>query len=346
MTDDGRLLRLLTEVLDGYPDPASDRLLVSVLAGVRTTPQRPRWRSMRGWLRFVPAAITQHAAGALLVVVVVVVLALVRQMPQGQIAGRGNPMLSPTPSSTVSPTPSRTAPATRRSAFAGTAVAIEDTSFVSGVAYTSSAFRPQIAFRLGAQGPKEGTAQETNWCSPPGSDGLTLRTSPRTIVLAWRFACVSDLRFIRPFAVDCDTPDAHPDAATLAAAILARPGIGNVHDRGTLQTPGAVPPNLFFGTYQGRVLEIIRSRDLAPNDADPDGCRLLAEPGTGDPTIEIRGDQSATLVLVDVNSELVVVRAAPAGYDGPTGAAAEALGYGNIEVMDAMLKGIYDVEFR
>jgi hypothetical protein len=166
------------------------------------------------------------------------------------------------------------------------------------------------------------------------------------IVLGEMPACVSDLRIIQPFGVDCGTPDAHPDSATLAAAILANHGMGIVHDRGLLQTPGVVPAGLFFEPYQGRVIEVIRSRNLDPKATDPDRCRLLSEPGSGDPTIEIRGDLSATLILFDVGGELVIVRAGAAGYDGPTEAAAEARGYGNLEVMGAMLTSIRGIEFR
>jgi hypothetical protein len=351
MTEDRRVLSLLTEVLDGFSSSAPDGLLASVLDGVRTTPQRGRWRSVRGWLRFVPDPFTRQpvAASLLVVVVAVVAVTLLRLVPQAGTSGPGNPAPSPTPSSNNSPSPSPGTSGTRRSTFDGTEVAIEDTGstgLVSGVAYTSSAFKPQVAFRLHALGQKQETGQETDWCSPRGSDAPTPHTSPRAMVLAWRYACLSDLRIIRPFAVDCGTPDAHPDAAALAAAILANPGIGNIHDRGTLQTPGAVPSSLFLGKYSGRVLEIIRSRDLAPKVPDPDGCRLLPELGTGDPTIEIRGDQNSKLILVDVGGELVIVRAGSAGHDGPTGAAAEARGYGDLGVLDSMLTGIYDVEFR
>jgi hypothetical protein len=223
---------------------------------------------------------------------------------------------------------------------------VSSSGLVSGVAYTSSLFKPQIAFRLRAMGPNQDTGLVTDWCSPRDSDSPSPHASSRAIMLAWETACVSDLRIIRPFAVDCGTPDAHPDAAALAAAILAKSGMGHVHDFGTLQTSGAVPPALFLRTYSGRVLEIIRSRDLDPKATDPDGCRLLPEPGTGDPTIEIRGDMNATLILVDVGRELVVIRAGSAGYDGPTGAAGEARGYGSLDVLDAMLTGIYDIEFR
>ena len=217
---------------------------------------------------------------------------------------------------------------------------------MSGVAYTSIAFKPQVAFRLRGLGQRANTGQPTDWCSPRELDASTPRTSARTIVLAWKYGCVDDLRIIRPFAVDCGTPDAHPDAAALAAAILAKPTIDNVFYHGILEAPGALPPSLFLGTYPRRVLEIIRSRDLDPKATDPDGCRLLPEPGSGDPTIEIRGDMNSTLILVDVGGELVVIRAGSAGYDGPTAAAGEARGYGSIDVLDAMLTGIYNIEFK
>jgi hypothetical protein len=351
MTDDGRVLGLLTEVLDGFPTSAPDRLLASVLDGVRTVPQRRRWRSIRGWLRFIPDPLTrQPAAGSLLVVVVAVVaIAFLQLVPTRGPSGPGVPSPSASPSRSASPSLSPSPSTTRRrSAFDDTQIAIEKSGtagLVSGVAYTSSAFKPQVAFRLGSRLGQE-TGQETNWCSPRGSDAPTPYTSPRTIVLAWREGCVSDLRIIRPFAVDCGTPDSHPDAIELAAAILARTGMGVIHDLGTLQTPGAVPSTLFFGPYQGRVSKIFRSRDVDPNATDPEGCRLMPESGTNDPTIEIRGDLTETLVLLDVGRELVVVRAGSAGFDGPTGAAGEARGYGNADVLDAMLSGIYDLEFR
>ena len=259
------------------------------------------------------------------------------------------PSSSPLASALETPSPSPGPSESARSAFDGSEVAIERTGsagLMSGVAYTSSAFKPQVAFRLFGLGQKPNTSQATDWCSPLDSDPSTPRTSARAIVLAWKYGCVSDLRVLRPFAVDCGTPDTHPDAAALAAAILTRPGIDNVHDRGTLQTPEAVPTGLFLGTYSGRVLEIIRSRNLDPKAIDPNGCRLLPEPGTGDPTIDIRGDMNATLILVDVGGELVVIRAGSAGYDGPTAAAGEARGYGSIDVLDAMLTGIYDIEFK
>ena len=70
------------------------------------------------------------------------------------------------------------------------------------------------------------------------------------------------------------------------------------------------------------------------------------KPGPGHPRIEIRGDLNATLIPFDVGCQLVIVRPGAAGYDGPTDAAAEARGYGNLEVMGAMLTGISDIEFN
>ena len=92
MTEDRRVLSLLTEVLDGFPGTVPDGLLASVLDGVRTTPQRGRWRSVRGWLRFVPDPLTRQPFAASLIVVVaaVVALTLIRLVPQAGTSGPGN----------------------------------------------------------------------------------------------------------------------------------------------------------------------------------------------------------------------------------------------------------------
>jgi hypothetical protein len=332
----------LAQRMRAYSEHAIEPIDPAALAHAAVTPRRPAVRfalpvpiaswPRAGWAALVVALLALALLGAILAT------GAFQPMPLHLVVV---PSFRPSPPALETPAPSLGTSATRRSAFDGTEAAIENTGragLVSGVAYTSTAFIPQVAFRL--------DAPEANWCPPHGSDAARPYTSPRAIVLAWREGCVSDLRIIRPFDVDCGTPDAHPDGATLATAILARSGMGNVHDRGTLQTPGAIPASLFFGTYSGRVLEIIRSRDLDPKATDPDGCRVLPDPGTRDPTIEIRGDQNATLILVDVGGELVIVRAGSAGYDGPTGAAGEARGYGDVGVLEAMLTSIHDIEFR
>jgi hypothetical protein len=341
----------LAQRMRAYSQHAIEPIDPAALAHAAVTPRRPAVRlalpapiaswPRAGWAALLVALLALGLLGAMLAT------GAFRPAPFRLALA---PSSSPFASALVTPSPSLSPSETPRSAFDGTLVAIErmgSAGLVSGVPYTSSAFTPKVALRLRGLGQRPNTGQETDWCSPrEESDASTPRTSARAIVLAWRYACISDLRIIRPFAVDCGTPDTHPDAAALAAAILARPGIDNVHDRGTLQTPQAVPPGLFLGRYSGRVLEIIRSRDLDPKAIDPNGCRLLPEPGTGDPTIEVRGDMNATLILVDVGGELVVIRAGSAGYDGRTAAAGEARGYGSVDVLGAMLTGIYAIEFR
>ena len=51
--------------------------------------------------------------------------------------------------------------------------------------------------------------------------------------------------------------------------------------------------------------------------ADPDHCALLPEPGTDDPIIEIRHDIGALFVLLDVDGELVVIRASSEATTAP-----------------------------
>ena len=233
----------------------------------------------------------------------------------------------------------------RRSAFDGTLQPLEaSTQLTSGVAYTSTTFAPQVAFRLRAFGKKVDPGEATDWCSP--ADGIPLSPSARSIVLPWKMGCVTDLRIIRPFAVDCGTAGPHPDAAALAAAVLDKPDL-SATDLGSLQDPGAVPSTLFFGSYKGRVVRIPGSASMDPA-SDPDRCRLLPDPASHDPTIEIRGDLATDLILVDVHGELVVIRVAAGGYDAPTESAARARGYDGSGLLfeAALLDGIYDIEFK
>ena len=181
-----------------------------------------------------------------------------------------------------------------------------------GVTYTSSRFLPQVEFTAPVAG---------FWCTPT--------TSARTILLPYLSGCVSQLWFIRPASVECGTPTTHPDSAALAAALLANPKL-TVTDRGTLASTTALPAGFNLGGYAGRVLDInvAGSRGFDPHAVDPDHCRLLPDPGSGDPTFEAREGLASRWVLIDFNSELIVLLLAPQGYDGPSGAAAQARGYG------------------
>jgi hypothetical protein len=225
-----------------------------------------------------------------------------------------SPMQAPTSSTAGLSTQKSTVSTAAPSASAAPAIALEDLGALSsGVTYTSNVFEPHITFRLATRDNLLDTVgTNPDWCSPTnmagtplGARGEPLMTSEGTIVLRHPKSCQDELRIIHPYAVDCGTPDAHPDATTLAAALLARPGMTAARDLGTLQTPGAVPPRLFLRVGRGRVIEI------GPSDgadlADPDHCRLLPEPGSSDPAIQLCRGTSALLVLVDVLGELVVL---------------------------------------
>jgi RNA polymerase sigma-70 factor (ECF subfamily) len=60
-----------------------------------------------------------------------------------------------------------------------------------------------------------------------------------------------------------------------------------------------------------------------------------------DPDIELRADMPQRLVLLDVGEQLVVLRVSGGGYDGATGSAARARGYGADDIDD-----LFDVIVR
>jgi WD40-like Beta Propeller Repeat len=79
MTDDGRVISLLTEVLDEFPTTAPDRLVAVVLDGVQTTPQTGRLWVRRGQMnqtlrRFFP--MNGYARLAAVVITAVAVVAI------------------------------------------------------------------------------------------------------------------------------------------------------------------------------------------------------------------------------------------------------------------------------
>ena len=109
---------------------------------------------------------------------------------------------------------------------------------------------------------------------------------------------------------------AHPTADALADAVLDRLGDVATEETGVSPATDTVPPDLLGETTHRRVIRIYGATTSFDRGAsNPDGCRLLPEPGTGDDVIEIRGDIRTTLVLSDVAGELVVLRASLGGHD-------------------------------
>lgn len=278
-------------------------LLRLITATAERTPQRRAW-----W----PVGLPRMGEPARRVIWIAVLL-LALALALGAIVAGG---LTPSPAVVVEPLPSGSSPSPSSGPTIDPSapVAIEDVTngpFSADQTYTSRRFEPWVTFRLAA-----------------GLGGTYFRPSPdtsaRSLVFPYRSG-TGELRLMRPYAVDCGTPDAHPDAATLAAAILARPGLSDVRDLGTDPYPNqdAGSRNLISGTYAKRVLLIDASnRPFESGISDPDRCRLLMDPASQDPAIEIRGDMTALLILTDVGGELVVVRVSEQGYDAPSGAIA------------------------
>jgi len=107
-----------------------------------------------------------------------------------------------------------------------------------------------------------------------------------------------------------------------------------------------VPPGLLADRYPARVIKIDGSRAFDGTTTDPGHCRLLPEPGSSDPTIELRGDIGAVLILLDVDGRLIVLRVADGGYDARTGAEAASRGYGRDDaVLAVMLQIISEIRF-
>jgi hypothetical protein len=208
-----------------------------------------------------------------------------------------------------------------------------------GTTYTSGVFGQPMTFQVTPRSP--GDLSTADVCPAPS-------TSPRSMVFAHPRGCVEELRIIRPWAVACGAAEEHPDANALAAAILAIQATSGSTDLGDLSTSTAVPPGMFAGAYHGRVVEMLGYAPLfAGNVNDRDHCRLLPEPGSDDPAIEIRRDMSALFVLIDVDGELVVIRASSAGYDAGSGSEALSRGYAGADEKELrhVLGLITDIQF-
>ena len=177
-----------------------------------------------------------------------------------------------------------------------------DNSLLPEVTLTSEHFRPRVALVMQPIAGLHG--ERTDWCPD-------VSISERMLVLRWLYSCRAELRLIRPFAVDCGTPDEHPDAAELAAAILAKPGRMQVRDMGDLSAFAEEAPGFDLSGHTGRTLLITSGR--SQGQSDQDRCLLLPEPETGDPIVAIGGAKSL-LMLMDIDGELVVLQTT--GGDG------------------------------
>lgn len=280
MNDDRRSLDLLSDVLAAPPRLAPDGLLETVLDDVAATDQRgrrvrpflPRSRSRRSspW----------RLAIAAVLVCTVTSIAFIGLAP---LAGLLSPSASESP-----------APAPTRSPFPATAMdSLEQLN--AGVVYTSDLFLPRMTFQVNPRSPG---VLGSDWCMP-------IPTTARTMRFHHPKSCADNLLVVRPASVDCGTPDAHPNADALAAAILANPRMARATDVGSLQTPDAIPAGMFAEPYHGRVLQV--NARLAPFVGD-EPCRLLDDAGTH-ALLDITGDLTMRLVLVDVHGELVVFAA-------------------------------------
>ena len=295
------------------PDADLTATYDTIVDSTRRARQRPWFLVRRGVRRTTPMSAWSYR-GPWAVAGVLAMLLVVLALAAGLLVGARPRLAEP-----VQPPPS-SSPTSLAPPPIAESVAIEDLSnLAAGTLYTSRLFEPSITF---------GVSPRTEG-QPGGDICIPVDTSSRSIVLAHPKSCVGDLRLIRPWAVACGTAGDHPDADALAAAILAIPATTSSKDLGDLQAANAVPPGMFAERYHGRVVEMLGYGPLFATDVDDrDHCRLLPEPGTNDPVIEIRRDMSALFVLVDVNDELVVIRASEAGHDRASGAEAQSRGYG------------------
>ena len=283
-------------------------------------------RPVRHWWAF-PERRSRLAGFRVARVAILVALLALALGALGGALWAGGRLLDLTPDLPLrTPSPISSVPAELEPTATEPATVIEERSgFIADVAYTSKRFESSVTFRTSA---RTAGGAEGDICAPA-------TTSPRSIVLAHPKGCVEDLRFIRPWAVDCGAAGDHPDADTLAAAILTIPATASMTDFGDLQAAGAVPAGMFADRYHGRVIEMVGGGLFRADLPDRDHCRLLPEPGSDDPVIEIRRDMSALFVLVDVNDELVVIRASGAGHDTASGAEARSRGYARGQTEDS-----------
>jgi hypothetical protein len=306
MIDDTRAMHLLREHLDREPTRAPASLLASIVTDLdRVTQRKPRF-GVRGRLGGIqPVTGSRRLWLAMAVGLLALGLGASALLP-------GFPWSKPTPRSTATPSPAATASATE-SGPAPSVVDIDglatDTELITPSTLEGpyfSGLNPWVTFELYCAGPNCRDPFVGELCPP--------RVVPGFIELPHAKVCQDSVGVIRPASVACGAADAHPDAASFAAALLANEQL-HATDLGSLQSAAIVPTDEFAESYQGRVVQIYGGP--TETGADPADCNLLLDASLGLPSIEIRSDTETTLVLVDVGSSLVIVRTvATAGIGG------------------------------
>lgn len=300
MTKADSVMSLLDEILDVLPVVAPDRLLTTVLEEVERSGQR-RWRAgtLPTWVRSSPRV--YRALAGLAVASLALTMAVVAFVPLGGPVG-------PAATSTVSPSGAAATPSplSSRSSQPPNTVAIDDPAvLLPGTVYTSRVFEPWITFEVVCRQPV--TLASPCPSGPEGTEFCGADTSFRSITLGHAKSCNQRIRVLRPWAIDCGTPDAHPDATTLAAALVARPGMP-ARDIGNVGGAADIPPNLLAEPYAGRVVEIFGTgRQSDTPDPGAGHCWILPEPRTSDRLIDIRPTDQTVMVLLDVRGELIVL---------------------------------------
>jgi hypothetical protein len=340
MTGNDMVLLLLDDVLASGPTAAPDRLLTAILVGVDRTSQR-RWSLpiARGAIgavagpRLWPRGVALVAGGLALVLAAATLLP---RLATGPGTGPSGSPSSASPNASPSPVP-RTTQLPFDTAYIEQSELVQGTD-PGGTLYTSSAFLPTITFRIACrQIDMPGTPCELG---DGGSELCTVATDGRAIDLGRGPGCATPaIRIIRPYAVDCGTSDPHPSADEFADAIVNQRLAGVAHDAGTLATSRSPIPDGFFGvTYYGRVITI-DGAGRSPNatrDAGPGHCWLVPVTDTRPGFAEIRSDESAILMLLDVQGELIVVMVESPG--GQAGAAADDLVH--------LMRVMHDIRFE
>ena len=303
----------------------------TIVDTTRGAGQRPWFLVRRGIRRTTPISERRFiaeriAAGGVVVLLLGLVLATGVVVGGRLLADPADPLPSPSPL----PTPA---------IMVSDTIAIEDRATLGpGTVFTSRLFEPRVTFQASA---RTAGAAEGDICP-------TVPTSTRSIVFSHPKGCVGDLRITRPWAVACGSAGDHPDADALATAILAIPATSGSTDLGDLQTSSAIPPGMFADEYQGRVVEMRGYAPLFAGDVtDRDHCLLRPDPGSRDPVIEIRRDMSALFVLIDLDGELIVIRASTAGHDRASGIEAQSRGYAAADPSELqhLLGLVHDIRF-